>query len=1421
MNAATNTERTTLFEVSWEVCNKVGGIYAVVSTKVLEAVAHFGENYYLLGPDTGKNAEFVETSEPCWDALKGALAARNISCRFGRWQIPGKPKVILVSLKERYDKNQLLAELWTRYGVDSLAGGWDYIEPLMFSTVCGEVIAAATESIAKPSEGRVVAQFHEWMCGGGLLAIKKLEPRVGTVFTTHATMLGRAMAGSGFDIYKQMYQINPKQEAGAYNITSKCTMETASAREADCFTTVSNITADEATVFLGCKPDFVTPNGLDLSVIPDFSQNRELARKHRKAIFDACGRLLRTPIPEDARVFLISGRYEYHNKGIDVFLEALAEVNEALRNSGKTVLAIASVMGGHSGVNPDAVSGDPEKHPEDGGHFICSHHAHNPKLDPILKNCKRLNLRNDPEDPVKIVFIPAQMDGYDGFLNLPYYDIMSACHLGVFPSWYEPWGYTPQESAALAVPTVTTDLSGFGHWVHDLPEGSVDKSGISIVQRRHTSYEATVQAIKQIALDYACEPRGGVQSRRESVRAMMHECSWQKFFKHYISAYDLALEKAKARFEYSNGDTPRLSSTLKTSNSLSAPVLRSFTSVVKLPPAIARLRELAHNMWWYWNPHSWALFADINPTVWMQSHNNPVLTLDTSSNDHMETLAADPLYVQHYKAIMEEFDEYMQAPPKEHAELGKENPVAYFSMEYGLASCLPIYSGGLGVLSGDHLKSASDLNLPLVAVGLLYKSGYFRQQLDKEGRQIALYPENDFSTLPVQRVTDENGVPVDLELELPNRKLFAQIWKVQVGRIPLLLMDTDTPKNMPEDRKITSRLYEADRDYRLRQEILLGIGGVRMLRLLGILPSVFHMNEGHSAFLILERIRLFMREEGLSFTEAAELVRGSNIFTTHTPVEAGNEIFTVDRMEAYFMPYAQELGLSWQDFLRLGKPDTSERHVFEMTLLALNHSHKSNGVSAMHGVVSRHMWQKNWPGVPTVEVPIGHVTNGIHVPSYLGPAMKALWDGHLGDGWQSMPAESSIWKRVSTIPDSQFWGARLIQKNTLLDVIRESLPATFRKYGITGNRQKNMLSSLTPNALIFGFARRFAPYKRASLLFANPDRFASIIADAKQPVLFVFSGKAHPADTQGADLIQEIIRFMLDPRFFGHVFFLEDYSLEVSRSLSQGCDVWLNNPRRPLEASGTSGQKVPVNGGINCSVSDGWWCEGYNGNNGWTIGQVLTGDRLPEDQSDHDDAEALYELLEKTIIPLYCDSGSMNLPSAWIKVAKESMASLTMRYSSNRMVSEYHTDYYLPAAKRHAELVKNNKALPRLLADWKKSIGIRFNAVRIEDVSVNGLTGATLYEVDRLTFRVRLHLAGLNPTEVRVELVAGPGTEQGFVAGLPDLVPLELIGKEGESHIYEGRYSPGQTGGHAYGVRVMPVVPGLGSPFETGLVLWG
>ena len=1415
---------TTLFEVSWEVCNKVGGIYAVVSSKALEAVEKFGDNYYMLGPDMGNNADFEETDEPCWDGLRQITGMRNLSCRFGRWNIPGNPKVILVNFKDRYNQNQLLYELWSRYGVDSLSGGWDYAEPVMFSTACGEIIAAACEVLSKPSEAPVLAHLHEWMCGGGLLAIKKLNPSVGTIFTTHATMLGRSMAGSGFDIYKQMNQINPNQEAGAYNITAKCSMESTSAKEADCFTTVSQITADEASTFLGRAADFVTPNGLDLRVIPDYSVDGEVPQKNTEKILEAAGRLLRTELPSDTRIFLISGRYEFHNKGIDVFMDALAGVNKALSQSQTSILALCTVMGGHSGVNPDAISGDPAKQSDQGPNWISSHYVYNQPNDPILKNCAQLGLDNNPDNPVKFIFIPALLDGNDGFLNMEYSDVMSACDLGVFPSWYEPWGYTPQESAALSVPTVTTDLSGFGHWVRDLGENVTETKGVIILPRRQTSYEDTVKSLQAVLLEFASVDEDILRQRRKDVRAISGMCSWQEFFPHYLKAYNLASEKAAERdavlASAKEECLPSSSTRLFTVCPSSSPVLHSFTAITKLPQEIERLRELANNLWWSWHPQCWELFSDICPEMWEQSGHNPIRTIENATRAQINALAQDQVYLQLYNSTMAQFDAYMSEPVRSFETIVPRHPIAYFSMEYGLSECLPIYSGGLGVLSGDHLKSASDLNIPFVGIGLLYKSGYFRQQIDKDAKQLALYPENDFSTLPIERVVDINGDPLNITLSLPNRIMHAQVWLVRVGRVPLYLMDTDTPLNTIDDRKVTARLYEADRDYRLRQEILLGIGGIKLLRALGIAPSVHHMNEGHSAFLILERIRGLMQERGMTFAEASEYVKSGNIFTTHTPVEAGNEHFTLDRMKFYFQNYAQSMGLSWADFIRTGRVKGSERNVFEMTVLALNFSHMANGVSKMHGVVSRNMWQRAWSGVPAQEIPIKHITNGVHVPSYTSPSMKILLDRHLGEGWMEAEANSSIWDKVMEIPDNQLLSAKFIHKNALLDKIRESLPNVFKKFDLPSDKQKEMLAQLTPKALIIGFARRFAPYKRATLLFADPDRLCRILNNMDRPVLFVFAGKAHPADTMGADIMQSVIKYMLDPRFFGRIYFIEDYNLAVSRLMVQGCDVWLNTPRRPYEASGTSGQKISSNAGINLSVSDGWWCEGFEQNNGWTIGPVLNGDYLPTEQSDYEDAESLYSLLEESVVPLYFERDSIGMPHAWLNTARHAMRSLIAQFNSINMVRDYLNECYIPTADYHKQLKAKNMTPAKELAQWKQSVASRFSSIKINEITIDGVDKDTLIDTNPLAIAVNIDPGSMDPAELTVQLVVGPGSDQVFL-GKPDVLSLEKVSEENGSLLYQGSYLPQSNGPHVFGVRIMPTTKDLASLFDTGLVLWG
>lgn len=1429
---AENT-RTHLFEVSWEVCNKVGGIYEVVASKALQAVEMFGDNYYLLGPDLKNNPEFIESNEGCWDILRYQLKDKELNCRCGRWNIPGNPKVILVDFAGKYNSNQLLYALWERYGLDSLSGGWDYIEPILFSHACGEVITTAYSALVAPEKGRAVAQFHEWMCGAGLLEVKQNVPEIGTIFTTHATMLGRAMAGAGVDIYAKMASISPVQEAAAYNITAKYSMESISAREADIFTTVSKITADEATVFLGRTPDVFTVNGLDMRTIPDFSSDRKAAAVNRERLLEPVTKLLRHELPGNTRIMAISGRYEFHNKGLDVFLDALARAQQDMKNSQTHILALFLVMGGHTGVNPAAISGDPNVHPDpempEAG-FLTSHHVYDEPNDPILNACRRLGLHNREDNNVQVVFVPGLLDGHDGFFNMEYFEILSGCDLGVFPSWYEPWGYTPHESAAYGVPTITTDLSGFGLWVRDLQDKQGQRDGVTVLPRRMANYDETVAGLHKVLMEYATSSTEVLDNHRVAGRALCENASWNDFYDYYIEAYSLAGEKADQRGAMLAGARRRESlNRVLTAKSSTTPFLRMVTAVAELPPPLARLRELAYNMWWCWHPEAIALFQDMNPKSWEDFEHNPVRMIEEADPAGLTALANSDAYLGRYEQVMADFDAYMAAPPAAFGDvqpdgrglISNQRPIAYFSTEYGLHESLTIYSGGLGVLSGDHLKSASDEGVPLVGIGLLYRNGYFRQSLDKTGRQVPVYPENDFSTLPLEALKDERDRPLEISLEMPGRTLYARIWRCQVGRVPLYLLDTNIPKNTDDDRRITARLYEADRDLRLRQEILLGMGGVRLTRKLGLSPAVFHMNEGHSAFLGLERIRQHMHDDNMALAEAMVLVAGSTVFTTHTPVDAGNERFNVELIERYFKSFAQNLGMDWQDFARLGKQDGDDPRTFDMTVLALRLSAQANAVSKLHGYVSRNMWRNIWKGLAIPEVPIGHITNGIHTSSYVAPPFRAMLDRYLGAGWLKLLPDAPEWEQVYSIPDRLYWEARRVQKNAMLEFLRDHIQKS-SAFSTLGRTQRKMwLDNLSSDALIIGFARRFAPYKRATMLFADPGRLARLLGQPGKPVILLFSGKAHPADVKGIDLIQEVYDHSLDPRFQGRIFFIEDYSLAISRLLVSGCDVWLNTPRRPYEASGTSGEKVPVNGGINLSISDGWWVEGADGKNGWVIGPQVIGGVLNDDQNDYADAESLYALLEDQVLPQYFDRGEDLIPHSWINMSKRSLVTLTARYSTARMVNDYVRQIYIPAARQGAALDNNRQQLARSLGTWRQQIGKRFKAVSLEEIQIEGIEGDTLVCGQPLTVRIRLKSGDLGKEDLLAQLVIGPTDGTDFTEK-PDILELEAIDSpEPGTLIYAGIYTTTHNGRFAYGIRVMPTTPGQIDPLRSDLVLWG
>ncbi len=696
---------------------------------------------------------------------------------------------------------------------------------------------------------------------------------------------------------------------------------------------------------------------------------------------------------------------------------------------------------------------------------------------------------------------------------------------------------------------------------------------------------------------------------------------------------------------------------------------------------IDKLRKLSRNLWWTWHPEVIAIYRDLNPTRWRGTHHNPLAFLEHFEDWELMPRAEEMAIDSRVNYALHRLEEYMESPGLK--DLGgpgslQAQPVAYFSAEFGLHESLPIYSGGLGILAGDHLKSASDLGVPLIGVGLFYFHGYFRQHLDKEGWQQEAYGQSDVDQLPMSRVLDDEGKQVKIAVETRDELLHAQLWRAKVGRCTLLLLDSNVEENSEENRHLTETLYGGDRRMRIRQEMLLGVGGLRALGALGIEPGVLHLNEGHSSFALLEQTRRFMERDGMSWEEARTEVARMTVFTTHTPVEAGHDRFGRELVEEALSPLAARMGKTLDNVMHIGQVRPGSPEEFCMTTLALRSADYANGVSGLHGRVSRKMWQKLWPAHEERQVPIGHITNGVHVPTWIAPSMAKLFEQRIGAEWRERIHEPETWRRIDKLNASELWEAHQLLKSRLVGFARRRIVAqvTRRKEGKMAVADASRV--LSTRALTIGFARRFATYKRADLLLDDMDRLARLISDEDRPVQFVFAGKAHPADEPGKGKLQRLFKLSQEEPFKGRIVILEDYDINVARHMVQGVDVWLNTPRRPLEASGTSGMKVVMNGGINLSILDGWWAEGYDGTNGFAIGNK-SHHNDPEIQ-DARDRESLFRILEEEVLPLYFDRSDGGIPLGWVEMMKSSIATLSWRFSANRMVRDYLRQCYLPAA---------------------------------------------------------------------------------------------------------------------------------------------
>lgn len=845
--------------------------------------------------------------------------------------------------------------------------------------------------------------------------------------------------------------------------------------------------------------------------------------------------------------------------------------------------------------------------------------------------------------------------------------------------------------------------------------------------------------------------------------------------------------------------------------------------VPNLPEPLARLKELAYNLRWSWDRDTMGLFRRMDRDLWETTGHNPVWMLGLIDQARLETLCEDSAFMAQFNRVCRDFDEYMNSTDTWYANNHgtSEKPfIAYFSMEFGLTECLQNYSGGLGVLSGDHLKSASDLGVPLMGVGLLYQEGYFRQYLNADGYQQESYPINDYANLPVTLQVDAEGKPIHISVQMPGRQLFAAIWKVQVGRVPLYLLDTNIPENpREEDRNLTDQLYGGDRRTRIRQEILMGIGGIRALEALGQRPKLCHMNEGHAAFLALERARQFMQENDVTFWQAKEITASCNIFTTHTPVPAGLERFGFDLIDEHLTDYYRELGLNRNQFIDLGRENMGDYELFSMAVLALNMSAKANGVALLHGVVSRKLWQWMYPAVPENEIPVGSITNGIHIDTWISTEMSQLFDRYLNPRWRTEEWDASVWQDVDTIPDTELWRTHARRRERLIAFTRGRLKMQLQRRGAPQHEIEEADEVLDPDALTIGFARRFATYKRATLIMRDAERLKAILNNADRPVNIIFAGKAHPHDTGGKELIRQITNLARTAPFRHRMVFLEDYDMQVARYLVQGVDVWMNTPRRPKEASGTSGMKVIYNGGLNFSILDGWWAEGYSPSVGWAIGN---GEEYPEYEWDHQDfveSEALYNILEHDIVPLFYDRTRDNLPREWVARMKNSMRTLSAFFNTDRMVQEYTEQTYIPCEELTNRLTTPTLEKGLSYAAWRARLNEAWGSVRVEKVETSD---TTLTVGADLEVTAQVQLGSLKPEDVLVQLYYGKLTPRGEIDTDGTSMNMSLVGANGGegSYTFKADLEYATSGDRGMSVRILPHHESLPTPFQPGIIRW-
>ena len=1386
-----------LFEISWEVCNKIGGIHTVLATRATLLRDKFADKYITIGPDLWQhkeNPEFVQD-----DALFPSWLTRTkeegLRVRTGYWNIKGKPIAILVDFSHYIsEKNEILTYYWNTQQLDSLNASWDFTESALFGYAVGKVLDSFIHFQVGVRE-HVITHFHEWMCGTALLYVKKELPQVGTIFTTHATVLGRSIAGNGWALYNYLEEYKPTELAYRFSVQHKHFLEAKAACEADVFTTVSDITAREAAHFLGRIPEVVTPNGFDEDHLSD---RTSFLQKHKRAaakLQEVAQRVTGTTFEKKTFFVAISGRNEFRNKGIDVFIDALQKINKDATFD-QEVVAFILIPSDYEGVN-------------NVGQTYTTHLVRDEYQNTIISKLKEAQLFNQEQDKVKVVYCPSYLLGNDGVFNLSYYDLLTGIDLTVFPSYYEPWGYTPFESLCFGVPTITTTLAGFGTWA--LSHFPNENLALKVIRRDDSNYqEVVIGVVSQIEKIARLSPTA-YEALWEDAQQIGKAALWNKFFAFYLKAYELTLSKLQPRL----ANLPVADTDVEVweqSKVVNTPFWRSVIVHRATPEKFRALEELAKNLWWCWNEEAEQLFKSIDPEEWHRVHKNPILLLDSISVSQFKALENDSAFMARLQKVYADFLAYMEKKKD------MVSPsIAYFSMEFGLHSSLKIYSGGLGILAGDYLKEASDKATKITGVGLLYRYGYFTQKISAFGNQESEYEAQDFTKIPVSPVFDKEGKWLKITLDLPGRTLYARVWRVDVGRIELYLLDTDYEDNNEEDRTITHHLYGGNWENRLKQEMLLGLGGIKVLRSLGHSYDIYHCNEGHAALIGLERLNKFINEYHLSFSEAVEIVRASSLFTTHTPVPAGHDAFEETMLRAFIGDYAEKLHVDWQQILSLGKINVGDPHEkFSMSFLAANLSQEVNGVSMLHGEVSRDIFKDMWKGYLPEELHISYVTNGVHRPTWTSPLWKEVEEKYFKKEAGIYTAAS--FEGIYNVPDEKVAQIKQELRSKLVRRIKHNLTDGQNITYFTPREIVEVFDTLRDDVLTIGFARRFATYKRAHLLFTNLDRLDAIINNPERPVQFIFAGKAHPADKAGQDLIKHIVEISKQPRFLGKIIFLSNYDMDLARTLIQGVDVWMNTPTRPLEASGTSGEKAAMNGVMHFSVLDGWWVEGYREDAGWMLPQKRTYEN--QKYQDELDAELIYNIIEDQIAPAFYnkDKDGKGISIEWCNFIKNTIGKVAPQFTTYRMLTDYEKQYYYPQQKRSNLLRANKFEKAIALSQWKKKVSQEWAHIRVEKVVAPKRDSELISLGKKYEATIDLYLSELSPEDIGLELVVTSKEENQLKVN--QLIQAELVSFSGRIATYKLSAATEDAGLFMIALRLYPKHELLPHRQDFPLVKW-